>query len=158
MYDPRPMYPNMYHPVCRDKNRHFKGKAKRFTRTARPVRYYYIDFGLSRRYNPEDGPPREHPIVGGDKTVPEFQKWNGELLDPFPTDIYYIGNMIRTSILHVRALCSSRPRIHLTDDPAEIQRSRVLGTARQGHDTDRSVEETDDPGSRSSFRGVIERS
>lgn len=71
------------------------------------------------RYNPEDGPPREHPIVGGDKTVPEFQNWNGELLDPFPTDIYYIGNMIRTSILHVRALSRSYLR-HLTDDSAEI--------------------------------------
>ncbi|KAI0779502.1 hypothetical protein C8Q74DRAFT_1259355 [Fomes fomentarius] len=55
------------------------------------LKYYYIDFGMSIRYNPEDGPPREHPMVGGDKSVPEFRNWTGELLDPFLTDIYYIG-------------------------------------------------------------------
>ncbi len=75
--------------------------AKYLTRTARPVRYYFIDFGPSRRYNPEDGPPREHPIRGGDKSVPEFKNWNGDLLDPFPTDIYYVGNMIQESVLQV---------------------------------------------------------
>ncbi|KAI0666034.1 hypothetical protein C8Q78DRAFT_1141228 [Trametes maxima] len=78
---------------------HWKGSAKHSTRTRHPVKYYIIDFGLSRRYNPDDGPPREHPIRGGDKSVPEFQNWQGELLDPFPTDIYYLGNMIVTRVL-----------------------------------------------------------
>ncbi|EIW62677.1 uncharacterized protein TRAVEDRAFT_43020 [Trametes versicolor FP-101664 SS1] len=79
LYDPRPLYPNMFHPL----------------------KYYFIDFGLSRRYDPMDGPPREHPIRGGDKSVPEFQPgvWKGELLDPFPTDIYYLGNLIRMDIM-----------------------------------------------------------
>ncbi|KAL1945818.1 hypothetical protein VTO73DRAFT_1820 [Trametes versicolor] len=65
------------------------------------MKYYFIDFGLSRRYDPMDGPPREHPIRGGDKSVPEFQPgvWKGELLDPFPTDIYYLGNLIRMDIM-----------------------------------------------------------
>ena len=66
------------------------------------MRYYFIDFGLSRRYNPDDGPPREHPIRGGDKSVPEFKTWNGELLDPFPTDISYLGNVIKRTVLEVR--------------------------------------------------------
>ncbi|KAI0363015.1 hypothetical protein BV20DRAFT_1070510 [Pilatotrama ljubarskyi] len=99
LYDPRPMYPNMFHPQAQDRARDWKGAAKHYTRTARPVRYHFIDFGLSRRYNPEDVPPREHPILGGDKTVPEFQIYDGEPIDPFPTDIYYIGNMIRTNVL-----------------------------------------------------------
>ncbi|TFY60098.1 hypothetical protein EVJ58_g5363 [Rhodofomes roseus] len=43
-----------------------------YTRTEKPPKYYYIDFGLSRRYNPDDGPPRALPIFGGDKSVPEF--------------------------------------------------------------------------------------
>lgn len=85
-----------------DRSYDFKGKAKHFTRTTRPVKYYYIDFGMSIRYNPEDGPPREHPMVGGDKSVPEFKNWTGELLDPFPTDIYYIGNMVRNTVMRVR--------------------------------------------------------
>lgn len=102
MYDPRPMYPNMYHPEDPSKTRDWKAGVKVFDRTRCPVRYYFIDFGLSRQYNPEEGPPREHPIVGGDKTVPEFQDWKGDLLDPFPTDIYYIGNMIQYTLLEVR--------------------------------------------------------
>ncbi|RPD78678.1 hypothetical protein L226DRAFT_457210 [Lentinus tigrinus ALCF2SS1-7] len=99
MYDPRPLFPDMYHPVETYKRRDWKGRAKYSTRTKCPVRYYFIDFGLSRRYDPKDGPPREHPVIGGDKTVPEFKNWNGQLLDPFPTDIYYIGNMIRRTLL-----------------------------------------------------------
>ncbi|KAI0665380.1 kinase-like domain-containing protein [Trametes maxima] len=99
LYDPRPIYPKMFHPQVTDKARNWKGSAKHSTRTRHPVKYYIIDFGLSRRYNPDDGPPREHPIRGGDKSVPEFQNWQGELLDPFPTDIYYLGNMIVTRVL-----------------------------------------------------------
>ncbi|RPD57478.1 hypothetical protein L227DRAFT_613500 [Lentinus tigrinus ALCF2SS1-6] len=99
MYDPRPLFPDMYHPVERYRSRDWKGRAKYSTRTECPVRYYFIDFGLSRRYDPKNGPPREYPILGGDKTVPEFTNWNGEPLDPFPTDIYYIGNMIRHTII-----------------------------------------------------------
>ncbi|KAL1945766.1 hypothetical protein VTO73DRAFT_1768 [Trametes versicolor] len=82
-----------------DKSRDWKGTAKHSTRTLHPVKYYFIDFGLSRRYDPKDDPPREHPILGGDKSVPGFQNWNGELLDPFPTDIYYLGNLIRIKIM-----------------------------------------------------------
>lgn len=105
MYDPRPLYPDMFHPSVPRKSRDWKGRAKHSTRTLHPVKYYFIDFGLSRRYDPKDGPPREHPIRGGDKSVPEFQpgKWNGELLDPFPTDIYYLGNLIRKDIVKVRS-------------------------------------------------------
>ena len=104
MYDPRPMYPDLYHPITTWKKRNHKGTAKYTTRTTSPVKYYLIDFGLSRKYNPSGGPPREHPILGGDKSVPEFQEWDGVLLDPFPTDIYYLGNTIRTYILKVRLI------------------------------------------------------
>ncbi|KAJ8509304.1 hypothetical protein ONZ45_g8518 [Pleurotus djamor] len=58
-----------------------------------PVRYYLADFGLSRKYRPEDRPPLEDVIVGGDKTVPEFATMDA--CDPFPTDVYTAGNLIR---------------------------------------------------------------
>ncbi|KAH9850490.1 kinase-like domain-containing protein [Lenzites betulinus] len=99
MYDPRPMYPRMFHPLVTYRTRDWKGSAKHSTRTAHPVRYYFIDFGISVKFNPDEGPPRAHPIRGGDKTAPEIVNWNGELLDPFPTDIYYLGNMLRTYVL-----------------------------------------------------------
>ncbi|KAH9850492.1 kinase-like domain-containing protein [Lenzites betulinus] len=99
MFDPRPMYPRMFHPSDTYRTRDWKGAAKHSTRTAHPVRYYFIDFGLSVKFNLDDGPPRAHPIRGGDKTAPEILHWNGELLDPFPTDIYYLGNMLRMHVL-----------------------------------------------------------
>ncbi|KAF9803772.1 hypothetical protein IEO21_09579 [Rhodonia placenta] len=102
MLDPKPMFPDMYHPLCRNKKRDFTGTAKHYSRTERPTKYYYIDFGLSRKYNPEDGPPRELPILGGDRTVPEFQGEGYDMaVDPFPTDIYYLGNLIRMAFLQV---------------------------------------------------------
>ena len=102
MMDPKPTFPKLYHPRSDRQNQNFKGTAKYYTRTARPTKYLFIDFGISRKYNPEDGVPSELPILSGDRTVPEFQgrgeyqPWN-----PFPTDIYYVGNMIREDFLQV---------------------------------------------------------
>ncbi|KAJ8487344.1 hypothetical protein ONZ45_g14367 [Pleurotus djamor] len=66
---------------------------KHHTRTLSPVKYYLADFGLSRKYSREDRPPMEDVIVGGDKTVPEFE--TTDTCDPFPTDVYTLGNLIR---------------------------------------------------------------
>lgn len=101
MVDPRPLYPKMYHPHFPRRTRDMRGTAKHHTRTWRPTRYYFIDFGISRRYDPEDRSPREDPIWGGDKTVPEFQD-SDDPRDPFATDIYYLGNLIREDFLQVR--------------------------------------------------------
>jgi hypothetical protein len=96
------MYPNSWHPCDDDMDRFdFSVEAKYYTRSECPPRYYLIDFGLSRRYDPKDGPPLEPPIFGGDKTVPEFQK-SVDPCNPFPTDIYYAGNFIRVGVMKVR--------------------------------------------------------
>ncbi|KAI0071999.1 hypothetical protein K474DRAFT_1651740 [Panus rudis PR-1116 ss-1] len=102
MMDPKPTFPRGFHPREMHKNVNFKGRAKHYTRTARPTKYYFIDFGLARKYDPAEGSPREDPIYGGDKSVPEFQYAPGDPIlpvDPFPTDIYYLGNMIREEYL-----------------------------------------------------------
>jgi len=96
MLDPSSMYPNMYHPYASLRTRDYNGTAKYYNRTERPSKYFFIDFGLARRYDPEEGPPRELPIHGGDRTVPEFEGTGyDEPYDPFPTDVYYLGNLIR---------------------------------------------------------------
>ncbi|KAI0786619.1 kinase-like domain-containing protein [Abortiporus biennis] len=100
LMDPKPTFPNMFHPIDTRANRNYKGEAKHFTRTARPTKYYIIDFGLSRQYEPQDGSPRELPIFGGDKSVPEFIADFNKPYNPFPTDIYYVGNMIRLNFLN----------------------------------------------------------
>jgi hypothetical protein len=102
MMDASEMYPNSFHPVVQDRNRDYHGTAKHYPRTRRPPKYYFIDFGLSRRYDPANGPPLEAPLIGGDKSVPEFQGNKAlEHSDPFPTDVYYIGNLVKRDFLDV---------------------------------------------------------
>lgn len=92
----------LWHPQDTTSNGDFSGPAKYGTRTECPVKYFYIDFGLSRKYDPEDGLPRELPILGGDRSVPEFQGEGYDApADPFLTDIYYLGNTMRLAFLNV---------------------------------------------------------
>ncbi|KAI0265922.1 kinase-like domain-containing protein [Gloeopeniophorella convolvens] len=95
MLDPSRMYPNGFHPVKTDRNRSFKGKAPAYTRTERPPRYYFIDFGLSRQYTSRDA--MDDPLRGGDKSAPEHRY--RRQCNPFHTDIYYIGNLVREEFM-----------------------------------------------------------
>lgn len=100
MLDPARLYPESFHPAERNLNKDCSGFAKHFTRTQRPPKYYFIDFGISRQYNPAITHPKEMPIWGGDKEVPEFQN-SSEPCDPYPTDVFYIGNAIRKDFILV---------------------------------------------------------
>ena len=98
------MYPNGWHPtqdwLKPDFTLHRRDEV--YTRTQRPPKYYIIDFGISRQYDPTDGPPLEDPIKRGDKTVPEHQGRKGIIpCNTFFTDVYYAGNLIRTEFLEV---------------------------------------------------------
>jgi hypothetical protein len=99
-----PMFPEGSHLCDNARDYNFNEQTQKFTRLQRPPKYYFIDFGISRRYNPEDRPPLEPPIGGGDKSVPEFR--HPVPCDPFPTDIYYMGNFIRKWIIMVRLSAS----------------------------------------------------
>ena len=98
MFDPSEMYPQGFHPAKMDQSRDFKGRAKRYTRTQRPPRYYLIDFGLSRHYSSRDA--LDLPLRGGDKSAPEHR--NMDQCNPFYTDIYYLGNLVRQEFIQVR--------------------------------------------------------
>ncbi|KAJ3556604.1 hypothetical protein NM688_g1936 [Phlebia brevispora] len=122
MMDPSHMYPQMFHPLNPDMDRTLTKKARHFSRTDRPVKYYFIDFGISEQYPSHDGAPTASaPVhVGGDRTVPEFQT-SAATHDPFPTDVYYIGNLVREYILQkYRGLETLEPLIHdmVQDSPA----------------------------------------
>jgi hypothetical protein len=104
MADVLPLYESPPHPFRIRKTRDYSAEAQTCsTRTRTPVKYYFVDFGLSRRYNPEDGPPLELPRWGGDKSVPEFLAADTPC-DPFPVDVYCLGNVIRQSFIEVRSL------------------------------------------------------
>ncbi|KAI9450986.1 kinase-like domain-containing protein [Lactarius psammicola] len=66
------------------------------TAARRPPRYYFIDFGLSRRYPSRDA--MDEPLPGGDESAPEHQSVR-RLCNPFHTDIYYIGNLVRKEFI-----------------------------------------------------------
>ncbi|KAJ7282659.1 hypothetical protein C8J57DRAFT_1499628 [Mycena rebaudengoi] len=99
MMDGGPLFPRGFHPDIHHHKRTPSGlsNARHYTRTQRPIKYYFTDFGLTRRYGPEETSPLEEVIEGGDRTVPEFEEIF--MCDPFPTDIYYLGNMIKREFL-----------------------------------------------------------
>ena len=101
--DATAMYPKGFHPVATLMDPSGTNPAPvRRRRDVTGVKYYFIDFGISRKFEPADGAPRALPIFGGDKSVPEFKGCTVPI-DPFPTDIYYLGNLIREDILAVRS-------------------------------------------------------
>ncbi|KIK80109.1 hypothetical protein PAXRUDRAFT_159552 [Paxillus rubicundulus Ve08.2h10] len=101
MFDASQLYPKPFHPVIPDLKRDFSGFGKHYSRTERSPKYYFIDFGISRRYDPSDPNPLEVPIWGGDKEVPEFQNSN-DPCNPFPTDVFYIGNAIMEDFINTK--------------------------------------------------------
>ncbi|KAF8465816.1 hypothetical protein JB92DRAFT_3062358 [Gautieria morchelliformis] len=103
MMDARKLYPNGFHPINIDFDYKRNRFARHWTRTERPPKYLLIDFGLSGFYDPKHGPPLDLPVRGIDRTAPEVQgdKYN-ELSNPFATDIYYLGNMIKMEFVDVR--------------------------------------------------------
>ncbi|KAJ7238565.1 kinase-like domain-containing protein [Mycena haematopus] len=99
LMDGAPLYRTPFHPITQDRKRDYSGKVHpSLTRTQHPVKYYIADFGLSRRYKPEERPPLEPTVRGGDKTAPEMAL---DACDPFPTDVYYLGNSIQRHFLEL---------------------------------------------------------
>ena len=103
MFDASGMYPAGYHPIRLNRSLNFKGRAKRFTRTKRPPRYYLIGFGHSRRYSSRN--VLDEPLRSGDKSAPEH--WHRGWCNPFRTDIYYLGDLVREHFILVRLDLSS---------------------------------------------------
>jgi len=98
MMDASEMYPDRFHPHKQDFNLDFTGPAvQKYTRTQRPPKYYWIDFGLSLQFQETAQFPRFPVLRGNDKSAPEFQDPNymAHAQDPFPTDIYYLGNLVK---------------------------------------------------------------
>ena len=152
MVDPTPLHSEIPHFIEKGRSYDFKRRVRRFTRTERPVKYYYIDFGISRRYGPDEASPLEDIIVGGDKSVPEFEGTD-EPQNPFWTDIYYLGNMIRTDFLEVH--CCPPPSF-LSSHPDRLVLAgnvqlRLLAAVGRQYGSDRPVEATNN---RSSARAL----
>ena len=100
MMDPEPLFVPLPHPADHNRSYDFKTRTKRFTRTEKPTRYYYIDFGLSRRFSPGQPVHLVDIPFGGDKSVPEY-KDPSMPKDPYKIDVYCLGNLIRRDLMGV---------------------------------------------------------
>lgn len=96
------MFIDAWHPSEQYMSEDLKRAARHRTRTQSPPRYYYIDFGISRKYEESNTNPLEVPIFGGDKDVPEFEEDNFKPRNPFPTDVWYLGHAIQETFLDVK--------------------------------------------------------
>ncbi|KAF8901032.1 hypothetical protein CPB84DRAFT_1778293 [Gymnopilus junonius] len=73
MMDASEMYPQGFHPVEHDKNREFTGSAKQsHTRTQRPPRYYWIDFGQAVLFDETEQNHFVECMRANDRSPPEF--------------------------------------------------------------------------------------
>ncbi|KAJ3824527.1 hypothetical protein F5880DRAFT_367262 [Lentinula raphanica] len=100
MMDWSPLYPKPPHFISPWKRMDWKGPAKPRKRTLYPVRYYFIDWDLSKVYDAKirtTRVPVRLPGYGGDQTVPEFKR--RESCNPFTVDIYCLGNVIRQKFI-----------------------------------------------------------
>ncbi|KAJ7658021.1 hypothetical protein B0H17DRAFT_955429, partial [Mycena rosella] len=94
MMDGSPLYSTPIHPVKPKMKRDFSGQASNRSRTQCPVKYYLTDFGISFQYKPEDFRATRY------VEPPDC--------DPFPTDVYYIGNLIRQNFIRGSYLASRK--------------------------------------------------
>ncbi|KAF7311452.1 Protein kinase domain-containing protein [Mycena kentingensis (nom. inval.)] len=99
--DPTKLFPYGFHPLFDYRDPRGVHPARHITRTECWPRYFLIDFGLSRRYDPTHGPPDEDIIYGADKPPPEHRQLVS--CNPFPTDIYFLGNLLKTDFLYRQA-------------------------------------------------------
>ncbi|KAJ7441498.1 hypothetical protein B0H11DRAFT_1882367, partial [Mycena galericulata] len=98
MMDGLKMYPQGFNPGLQSRTRDYSGQVSpSATRTRVWPRYFLIDFGHARKYIFQEI-PFEEKISGADYTAPEHQT-EGLGCNPFPTDIYYLGNMLRKEFL-----------------------------------------------------------
>lgn len=101
MMDARPIYPRGWHfkaTICAPDGVTF---ITPLARIDHPVRYYFIDYGLSHRFLPDQ--PRFVLDWGGrDTDVPELKKL--QPYDPFKVDVFTVGNMFFKDLYQVFAL------------------------------------------------------
>lgn len=96
--DGEPLFPKGHHPVRLDYLEDGVHDAPYLSRQNHPVKYYFIDFGISSYFD-----PGVVPLVigtqGRDKEPPELD--DRRPYNPFPLDIFILGNLYRKEFVEV---------------------------------------------------------
>ncbi|KAI9059871.1 hypothetical protein FKP32DRAFT_1093163 [Trametes sanguinea] len=96
MMDGRSLYPHGHHPVWRDRSPDAIEDLIPLARIDHPVKYYYVDFGLSVRFSPGES-TLVVGDVGRDASVPELSStvpYNG-----YKVDIYALGTFFEKELV-----------------------------------------------------------
>lgn len=102
MVDIDSLYPEGYHPVYLTRDPAAQRLCRTLPRGYAPVKYYFIDFGMSVYWPPNwEGNRLVLGTAGRDQDVPELSLTVP--YDPFKVDIRIIGNMLRQSLHEVNS-------------------------------------------------------
>lgn len=105
MLDIDNLYPGGYHPVQLERSPDMKTSHVFVRRGLIPVRYYFVDFGMSTRFLP--GEPRlVTGELGRDRDAPELS--DTIPYDPFKLDVFILGNVLRTAFQEVCSVLTTR--------------------------------------------------
>ncbi|KAI0350534.1 kinase-like protein [Trametes cingulata] len=99
MMDASRLYPRGFHPIADTRLPDVSARAPVLSRSTVPVKYYFIDFGISTRFASDDEPRLVTGKLGLDREPPELS--DDVPYDPFKLDVFLIGNLIRRE-LHAR--------------------------------------------------------
>lgn len=121
MMDGRALYPGGHHPASIESSPDLYEELVPLLRIDNPVRYLYVDFGLSVRFQPGAS---THVVgnVGRDAEVPELS--STVPYDAYKADIYALGNLFDKELVQVSVRVVTRPRV-ISYRYAEIPRRRL---------------------------------
>lgn len=110
MMDAEQLYPAGHHPVYPRFDIAIRGFSKTIRRrdvaNSSPVKYRFIDFESMIDFKDSEKAPR---VLGGsfafgqDDDLPELRY--ARMYDPFPVDVFMLGNVYKKRLVDVRALC-----------------------------------------------------
>ena len=109
MFDATGMFPKGFHAGFWGLDEHGRPTTPLRRRDVQSVKYYFTDFGLSSRFL--DGEPRKVTGMDGlDGDVPELLPFGQ--YDPFPVDVFILGNVFKRNFTAVCDMSSARARFN----------------------------------------------
>ena len=101
MMDATFLYPFGFHPYLQTMTPDIRREAKSLRRRdVGPIKYYFIDFGISSKFDESNTNRLVSGRDGLDQQVPELRLQN--TYDPFPLDVFILGNVYNNLFLGVR--------------------------------------------------------
>ena len=100
MMDATALFPQGFHPVrTAQLPNDIRTAAPNLRRASTPVTYYFIDFGISSVFAPNDTDRMVAGRDGLDDQVPELSDTTP--YDPFKVDVFVVGNLFRRAFVEV---------------------------------------------------------